>query len=110
MIAGKDLSVNENDLIWMQEDQIAQVKPTKILVAGSGVSAQTEAALIKEGVHPSQIDAPEKPKQTKPTYQEKGLTQQQEYEKVLGKEASKKRIQEQEEEKKRLFRERGIAI
>lgn len=77
---------------------------------GAGVSMQTEAALLREGVHPDEKkqeawDKRHAPKQ--PTgYKDIGETQMQTYERVMGKEAAERKRAEQEKQRQKLLQNR----
>lgn len=77
-------------------------------VKGSGVSAQTEAALRREEVHPSQLDVPPLPeKKTDTSGQSKGKTNVEVFEEVLGEDARKRREEKQKRDLEEIKRRRG---
>lgn len=84
------------------------------MVAGDGTSTQTQRGLLELGLHGNtelqkRYDDKKKGKvESKPTYQETGKTQMEEYEEVFGKDAAARKRKEQDEELKRLIqKQRG---
>lgn len=81
------------------------------MVAGDGTSTQTQRGLLESGVHPNnelqkRYDEKKNGKVGKPTYQEKGKTQMEEYEELFGKDAAAQKRKEQDEDLKRLIQKR----
>ena len=136
IIFGKDLSVDENALSFIGEEQTlspsSAVVPGENMksilgiegpfeqpsikestqVAGSGVSVQTERGLLESGVHPDEEmqktwDERKQKKTTEPTYKDTGRTFKEEYKARFGEEALRKLEEKQNKELEDLLKQRG---
>lgn len=101
------------------EEEVAIADPFEMeslqqedMVAGDAASVQTQRGLLELGLHSDpelqkRYDERKNGKVNKPAYQEKGKTQMEEYEAVFGKDAAAQKRKEQDEDLKRLIKQRS---